>query len=116
MLLKKSNWLAFVKQIYNSEENFLTKGYGLALLKNDELISEAFACYIGGGYVETGSITSEKYRGMGYATVLRAFLIKESLSRNLYPETTCNVDNIGSAKTSKKLGFKEKKRYLFLVI
>lgn len=114
-LLKKSNWLSFIKQIYGNEENFLRNGYGLALIKNDELISEAFACYIGGNYVETGSITSEKYRGKGYATIVRAFLIKESLSRNLQPATSCNADNIGSAKASEKLGFKEEKRYWFLV-
>lgn len=115
-LLKKSNWLPFIKQIYGNEENFLKNGYGLALIQNDELISEAFACYIGGDYVETGSVTSEKYRGKGYATIIRAFLIKESLSRNLRPATSCNADNIGSAKVSEKLGFKEEKRYWFLVI
>jgi len=115
-LLKKSNWLPFIKQIYGNEANFLKNGYGLALIQNDELISEAFACYIGGGYVETGSVTSEKYRGKGYATIIRAFLIKESLSRNLQPATSCNADNIGSAKASEKLGFKEEKRYWFLVI
>lgn len=115
-LLKKSNWLSFIKQIYGNEENFLRNGYGLAIIQNDELISEAFACYIGGNYVETGSVTSEKYRGKGYATIARAFLIKESLSRNLHPATSCNADNIGSAKASEKLGFLEEKRYWFLVI
>lgn len=115
-LLKKSNWLSFIKQMYGNEENFLRNGYGLALIQNDEIISEAFACCIGGNYVETGSVTSEKHRGKGYATIVRAFLIKESLSRDLQPATSCNAGNIGSAKVSEKLGFKEEKRYLFLVI
>lgn len=115
-LLKKSNWLSFIKQIYGSEENFLENGYGLALIQDSELISEAFACYIGGNYVEAGYVTSEKYRGEGYAAIVTAFLIKESLSRNLQPATSCNADNRGSAKTSQKLGFEEEKRYCFLTI
>lgn len=115
-LLQKSNWLSFIKLIYGSEENFLTKGYGLALLQNGELISEAIACYIGGHYVETGSVTSEHFRNQGFATIIRAFLIKESLARNLQPATSCNADNIGSAKASMKLDYVEEKRYLFLAI
>lgn len=86
------------------------------MLKNGELVSEAFACCIGGGFVETGSVTAEEHRCKGYATIIRAFLIKETLSRNLQPITSCNVDNIGSAKASEKLGFKEYNRYWFLVI
>ncbi len=92
----------YIKLFYGNEEKFLKKGFGLALVKNGELISEAFACYIGGGYVETGSITAEQYRGNGYATITRAFLIKESFARNLQPATSCNADNFASAKASKK--------------
>ena len=116
MLLQQSNWLTFIKLIYGNEENFLKKGYGLALLQNGELVSEAIACYIGGGHVETGSVTSEKFRSKGFATIIRAFLIKESVSRNLHPATSCNADNIGSVRASKKLGFIDDRRYLFLTI
>lgn len=115
-LLQKSSWFSFIKLLYGSEEDFLKKGFGLALLKNGELISEAMACYIGGNHVETGSVTVEKYRGKGYATIVRAFLIKEALTRNLQPATSCNADNIGSMRATEKLGFKEEKHYWFLVI
>lgn len=115
-LLKKSSWLAFITQIYGTEENFLKHGYGLALIQKGELISEAFACFIGGGYVETGSVTAEQHQGKGYSTLVRAFLIKESLLRNLRPNTSCNADNMASARVSEKLGFKEEKRYQFLII
>lgn len=115
-LLKQSRWLSYIKLFYGNEENFLKNGFGLALIKNDELISEAFACFFGGNLVETGSVTSEKYRGKGYATIIRAFLIKECLSRNLQPVTSCNLDNLASAKASQKLGFKEGLRYRFLIL
>lgn len=115
-LLKQSRWLSYINLFYGNEDNFLKNGFGLALIKNGELISEAFACFIGGNLVETGSVTSEKYRGKGYATIIRAFLIKECLSRNLQPVTSCNLDNPASAKASQKLGFKEVSRYQFLIL
>ena len=114
--LKKSHWLSYINLFYGNEDNFIKKGYGLALIKNNEIISEAYACFIGGGQVETGSVTSEKERGKGYATLVRAFLIKESMLRNLEPITSCSVENIASAKASDKLGFKKEINYQFLML
>lgn len=115
-LLKKSGWLSYLKLFYGSEKNFLKNGFGLALIQNGEIISEAFACYIGGNLVETGSVTNEKYRSKGYATLVRAFLIKECLSRNLQPISSCYLNNPASAKASEKLGFEEEFRYEFLLL
>jgi hypothetical protein len=115
-LFKKSNWHTLIKLFYGSQNNFLERGFGLALIKNNQLVSEAFACHVGGNLVETGSITSEKYRKKGYATIIRAFLIKECLLRKLQPVTCCNLNNPASAKTSAKLGFIEKMRYQFLLL
>ncbi len=114
-LIKQSRWSSYIKLFYGSEDNFLKNGFGLALIKNDEIISEAFACYIGGNYVETGSVTDENLRGKGYATLIRAFFIKECLARSLIPISSCNVDNPASAKASLKLGFQEEMRYQFLM-
>lgn len=113
-LLKKSNWSEFVISMYGGRNNFLTKGFGFAITLNHEIVTEAFACYIGGGYVETGSVTHEKFRGKGFATIVRALLIKEILKRSLLPVTTCDESNFGSKKASMKLGYIENRRYYFL--
>jgi len=115
-LLRESNWFSYIKLFYGREESFLKTGFGLALVKSDELVSEAFACFIGGDAIETGSVTTEKYRGRGYATLIRAFLIKEGLRRGLQSITSCDLNNIASAKASKKLGYIEEVRYQFLTL
>lgn len=114
-LLATSAWLEYIQLFYGSEEAFLDHGLGLALMKKGEVLSEAFALYIGGHWVETGSVTPEAYRGRGYATLIRAFLIKELLARGLQPMTSCFADNLASARASQKLGFVEKRRYYFLM-
>lgn len=114
-LIKELQWSDVIKLFYGDVENFLRVGFGVALLKNNQLISEAFACYIGGTFVETGSVTKEEYRRQGYATIIRAYLIKECLARNLEPISSCDAINVGSARASIKLGFQENFRYQFLI-
>ena len=92
----------------------MKNGFGLALIKDDEIVSEAFACYIGGGFAEIGYITSEKYRGKGYVTLAAAFLMRKCLSRGLVPIASCNAENLASARTCQKLGYISKP-YQFLV-
>ena len=113
-LLQQSNWQSYIKLFYGSEEHFLKTGFGLALVKDEKIISEAFACYIGGGYCETGSITAEEYRGQGYATLIRAFLIRKVLQRGMQPISSCDTTNLASIKASKKLGYVEEIGYQFL--
>ncbi|HEV2613135.1 MAG TPA: GNAT family N-acetyltransferase [Gammaproteobacteria bacterium] len=115
-LLKKSSWLNYLTLFYGTEENFLQKGFGFALVRDAEIVSEAFACYIGGNCVEIGYVTSEHHRGKGYAPIVSAFLLKEIFNRGLSPIASCDVSNPASAKTAQSLGFEENMRYDFLVI
>ena len=115
-LLKKSNWLNYIKLFFGNEENFLKKGFGFALTMDSKIISEAFSCYIGGHCVEIGSVTTEAYRGQGYATKIKAFLVRESFRRGLRPISSTDVSNIASSTASKKIGFKEEMPYQFLVL
>lgn len=48
--------------------------------------------------------------------LVRAFLIKECLLRNLQPISNCYLNNPASVKASEKLGFEEKFRYQFLLL
>ena len=113
-LFKKSNWYNYLLLFYGSIENYVKNGFGYCLVKEGQIISEAHACYVGGGMVETGSVTHEDYRNNNLATIVRAHLINECLSRHLIPISSCDEANIGSARVSQKLGFKEQLRYQFL--
>lgn len=83
-------------------------------MKKGLIISEAHACYVGGGMVETGSITHENYRNNNFATIVRSHLINDCFARHLVPISSCEEANIASARVSKKLGFEEQMRYQFL--
>lgn len=115
-LLRKSNWLEYIRLFYGSEQAFLQSGFGFALLKDNEIISEAITCFTGNHRVETGSVTAETQRCNGYATIVRAFLMKEILRRGLMPISSCNEDNSASAIVLKKLGFQEDRRYRFRML
>lgn len=113
-LFNKSNWYHYLLLFYGSIENYVKNGFGYCLLKNGQIISEAHACYVGGGMVETGSVTYEGYRNNNLATIVRAHLINECFVRNLVPISSCDETNIASIRVSQKLGFEEHMRYQFL--
>jgi hypothetical protein len=112
-LIARSSWIGFIRLCWGNESAFLEHNFGLALMRGDEILSEAFACCVGGGFVETGSVTAEPYRRQGFATLIRAFLLRELHLRKLTPISSCNADNLGSAKASAKLGFIQDMRYQF---
>lgn len=113
-MIKKSNWYHYLLQFYGTIENYIKYGFGFCLVKDGHVISEAHACYVGGGMVETGSVTHEHYQNRNLATIIRAHLIQECFIRNLIPISSCDEANLASASVSKKLGFEEQFRYQFL--
>jgi GNAT acetyltransferase len=60
-----------------SAEETLAQGFGFCLLREQELLSEAFAADAALGMIEIGTITGEAYRGRGYAALTCARLIQE---------------------------------------
>lgn len=113
-LFNNSNWYNYLMLFYGSIDNYFKNGFGYCLLKEGQIISEAHACYVGGGMVETGSVTHADYRNNNLATTVRAHLINECFARNLIPVSSCDEANIASARVSLKLGFEEQMRYQFL--
>lgn len=114
-ILEQSPWQHYIEMFFGNGKQFFNKGFGLALCNNQKVVSEAYALFNGGGYIETGSVTHPGFEKKGYATLIRAFLIKEILKKHLKPASSCNLDNPGSYKSSIKLGFEEKTHYQFLV-
>ncbi|HWD39316.1 MAG TPA: GNAT family N-acetyltransferase, partial [Fimbriimonas sp.] len=53
---------------YGSAEKALEETVGYVAMSGDEVVSEAFAAFIGGGQGEIGTSTVPAFRGLGFAT------------------------------------------------
>lgn len=113
-LLPKCQWRDVMLNFYGSLDNFIVKGLGYALLRNNEILSEAYSCFNGGTIIETGSVTQPAERGKGYATLIRAYLLKQCLNNNIQVMSSSNKNNPASGKISLKLGLQPLPDYKFL--
>jgi RimJ/RimL family protein N-acetyltransferase len=93
----------------------LEKGFGFCLVKEQELLSEAFAGDAALGLIEIGTITGEPYRRRGYATVCCAQLIRECEARGYRTYWNCAKDNLASAGLARRMGYQTEKEFRFVV-
>jgi L-amino acid N-acyltransferase YncA len=121
LLLIDATWFArcrygeYYTAYFGSAERTLEKGLGYCLVKEQELLSEAFAADAALGMIEIGAITGEAYRGRGYATVTCARLIQECEARGYRTYWNCAKDNVASAGLARKLGYQTEKEFRYIV-
>jgi RimJ/RimL family protein N-acetyltransferase len=100
---------------YGTAERTLEKGFGFCLVKEQELLSEAFAAESALGMIEIGTITGESYRRRGYAAISCARLIRECGARGHRTYWNCAKDNLASAGLARRLGYQTEKQFRFVV-
>lgn len=116
VLFEDCTWNIRLLEFYGSKERFLQNGYGIVLLKNQQIVSELYGV-IGGAFFELGAVSSPKSRGFGLVPYGMAHSIKHyCASKGLMITASCEVDNTASEKTIKILGFKEDFEYPVLDI
>jgi RimJ/RimL family protein N-acetyltransferase len=113
-LLERCQWREEIEFFCDSLDNFLTNGIGLALMRGDEIISEAYATSLGEANAEIGAVTREAYRGRGYAPIACAHLIQACAQRGYRAYWSCDADNAASAQVARKLGFQRERAYHIL--
>lgn len=91
---------------WGSKQSFLNKGFGVCLIKNDEMVACAFSAAVSKEYVDIGVETSEKYRGNGYGKVVAAAMVDEIIRQGKVPTWACDTQNVGSMKIACSVGFK----------
>jgi RimJ/RimL family protein N-acetyltransferase len=95
------------KNMFGSFTAALQYGLGYCLLgDNDEILSNAFAGPASGGLIEIGVGTPPEQRGMGYATIVCARLIKECESLGYQTFWNTNMQNLPSVGLARKLGYR----------
>ncbi|MFW9924185.1 MAG: GNAT family N-acetyltransferase [Candidatus Thorarchaeota archaeon] len=97
---------------FSSPEAFVNRGIGYCIKENDKVVSAAAAAmpiYDNEFEIQVITDPNKKYRRRGFATIVCAALIKESLENNLQPNW--DADNEISVRLALKLGFSEPINY-----
>jgi len=114
-LLARCLWRDNILDAFGTEERFLANGLGYCLMRDDEILSEAYGVFRGAGRFEIGAITAEHHRGRGYAALTCTHLITTIEASGLSTYWSCHRNNVASAATARKLGYQVERPYQFLV-
>lgn len=110
-LLERCEWREEIESFCGRLDNFVAHGFGLCLMQGDDILSEAYAPFVGQERIEIGVVTNEAHRGKGYGAITCAALIQTCLERGLAPYWSCDADNTASAHLARKLGFHDEHPY-----
>lgn len=110
-LLERCEWRSEMEFYCGSRENFLVHGTGLCLMREGEIITEAYVSSFGDTQAEIGAVTHAAHRGRGFAPIACAYLIQECARRGYAPYWSCDVGNGASIRVAQKLGFRQSRPY-----
>ena len=88
---------------FDSEDDFLERGFGYCILHKDEVVCAATSFSIYDGGIEIEVDTHKKYRRKGLATVAVYALILYCLERGIYPNW--DAANLESVHMAQKIGY-----------
>lgn len=94
---------------YDSIDDYLNRGVGYCILKDNEVVSCASSYSIYNGGIEIEIDTHIDYRRKGLATIVAAALIIDCLDKGVYPNW--DAANLTSVALAEKLGYVLDKPY-----
>lgn len=97
------SWSRDFCSCFQNSEDFLRRGFGIAVLHDGALVSGASSYTIYRGGIEIEIDTKPEYRQRGLATACGARLILEALNRYLYP--SWDAFDLRSVALAEKLGY-----------
>jgi len=97
--------------IYGGPEQALARSFGFCLLRGEQILSEAHAGPAAQGLIEIGTMTGERYRYHGYATLVCAHLIRACEERGWRTYWNCNSQNRASVALARRLGYRTVAEY-----
>jgi hypothetical protein len=85
--------------------------FGYALMRGDEILSEASVGPAALGCCEPGVFTQKQQRDKGYGTLVTAHLLQEIDAMGLQTYWNCTIQNVASAAIARKLGYRVQKEF-----
>jgi RimJ/RimL family protein N-acetyltransferase len=104
------SWRSRVPAGHRMEPTGLAGGdprFGVRLMKDDVVLSECTAVFVGRGEAEIDIHTDEDHRSLGLGALTASAFLEECFSRGLRPSWTCWPEREASIALAKKLGFVE---------
>lgn len=100
--------------LWSSAQQFVDRGFGYCILKDDHFASVCNSFFVGRGYADLDIVTVEEYRNQGLATATGTAFIEHCLNQNLLPNYNCDAGNQRSIQLATKLGFVKNNNYPML--
>ena len=92
-------------------ETFHGGAAGLCLIRNDEILCEAYAPWWAEGVCEIGVITPERHHRQGYARITCTYLAREIEDLGLTTTWTCHKATAGSVAVARSIGYRSELPY-----
>lgn len=100
-----------ITQYWDSLDKFFLHGIGYCCLEDNMAVSLSYTSFISDSFHEIGVETLECYRKRGYAYSASCSVLDAVIAKGKVPFWECSADNIASAKTAEKHGFRKKLVY-----
>ncbi len=113
-LFERCLWRDHVAAMMGGADGFLKHGLGFCLMRGEEILSEGYADYSGGGSIEIGVITHEPHQERGYASIVCAHVIEACEARGLQTYWSCDKTNLAAVAVARKLGYPRERESRFL--
>jgi GNAT superfamily N-acetyltransferase len=107
---RRERWSKDFCALFDSDEDFLARGLGMAVVFDGQIVSGASSYCIFDGGIEIEIDTKPEFRERGFATACGAALILECLERGLYP--SWDAYDLRSVSLAEKLGYHMDHPYL----
>ena len=115
-LFRQCTWHEEMRGWLGNEEYFLYNAAGVCQMDGESIVTEAYAISSENAGTEIGGITHQPYRRAGNAAVTFAYLIADYLRGFTPIFWSCNQDNLASANTAKRIGFRDRREYRFIIM
>jgi GNAT superfamily N-acetyltransferase len=106
----------FVQFAFDTYEAYEQYGWGFALFVGDALASSVTTCAVSQQHALISIDTEPAFQKRGFAALLGGRFVEETLQRGLIPTWDTDDFNQGSIATARKLGFKERDRFVELAL
>jgi RimJ/RimL family protein N-acetyltransferase len=115
-LFRRCLWHESISNLIGSEDRLLEFGLGVCQMDGETIVTEAYAILSEHDGCEIGGITHEAFRRAGNATVTCARMLVDYLCDESTIYWCCDQENVGSAGTARRLGFRERRSYRCVII
>lgn len=115
-LFNRCVWHDEISSMLGSEDQFLDNALGVCQMDGKNIIAEAYAILSDAAGAEIGGITHESYRRAGNGSITCACLLEKYLRENMPIYWCCDQPNVASAQTARRLGFRSKREYKFIIV